>query len=215
MKRLTVSDVNDVLLAEKKTAWLQKLPPFFTVHLRETILFLTRKRHEALREDADTVFDIYDDELKKIRKLRNQIMDIREKKIMDLAWSTRKETTWRNNHGMEEEEQNLLNALIDLLKVWKRTRKEGIPFKRIKEVDFSLLQFDYRGYLNSNKWKELREQKLKETGGTCQICCGTENLNVHHRTYERIGDENLSDLTVLCRTGHTKFHAKGRGGTDE
>jgi len=43
MKRLGVGEVNEALLVEKQTAWLHHLPSFFTVHLRETILFFTRK----------------------------------------------------------------------------------------------------------------------------------------------------------------------------
>jgi len=160
MKRLGVSDVNGVLLAEKKTAWLQKLPPFFTVHFRETILFLTRKRHEALREESGTAFGVYDDELKKIKKLRKQLLDIREKKIVDLAWASREEVRGGKNNGMGEEEKNLFKTLCDLLYLWRTTQQRGVPFKLVKEIDFSLLQFDYHEYLNSVEWKELRDRKI-------------------------------------------------------
>ena len=34
----------------------------------------------------------------------------------------------------------------------------------------------------------------------------TDNLEVHHRTYERLGEELASDLTVLCNRCHHVHH---------
>jgi hypothetical protein len=35
-----------------------------------------------------------------------------------------------------------------------------------------------------------------------------DRLDVHHRTYERVGQEQLRDLIVLCRTCHSRYHDK-------
>lgn len=35
-------------------------------------------------------------------------------------------------------------------------------------------------------------------------------LDVHHRTYERLGQEQEYDLTVLCHRCHSLFHSVGR-----
>jgi 5-methylcytosine-specific restriction endonuclease McrA len=40
------------------------------------------------------------------------------------------------------------------------------------------------------------------------VCNATTSLDVHHRTYERFGHEDVDDLTVLCRTCHDLFHAR-------
>ena len=47
---------------------------------------------------------------------------------------------------------------------------------------------------------------LKKAGHKCSICGETENLNVHHLTYARVGCEKLSDLEVLCRGCHENEH---------
>lgn len=71
-------------------------------------------------------------------------------------------------------------------------------------------EFDYQEYLKSEKWQEIRAVKLKEAKNRCQVCNRAYRLQVHHRTYERIGSEDLSDLTVLCATCHSIFHKNGR-----
>ncbi len=66
----------------------------------------------------------------------------------------------------------------------------------------------YRDYLKTLHWKKVRELALEKSEGKCQLCNGCVCLNVHHRTYEHLGDEqnHLNDLTVLCKECHEKFH---------
>ncbi|PLS85216.1 MAG: hypothetical protein CYG60_13800 [Actinobacteria bacterium] len=65
----------------------------------------------------------------------------------------------------------------------------------------------YKEYLRTPHWKRKREAKLRSVGRRCQFCNrGPHNLDVHHRTYERLGEELDQDLTVLCRACHTNFH---------
>jgi hypothetical protein len=58
----------------------------------------------------------------------------------------------------------------------------------------------------SKDWDRLKRQKLNAVGNTCQICNSPDNLHVHHRTYKRIFNERLNDLTVLCASCHLLFH---------
>lgn len=66
---------------------------------------------------------------------------------------------------------------------------------------------NYQTYLKSAHWQKVRRAALKRAGLRCQICneSGVQ-LDVHHRTYERLGNEFDSDLTVLCNSCHGKFH---------
>lgn len=68
----------------------------------------------------------------------------------------------------------------------------------------------YAEYLLSDVWQGKRTAALERAGNRCQLCNGTKILNVHHRTYERIGAEAPEDLTVLCRSCHAKFHDVGK-----
>jgi hypothetical protein len=65
---------------------------------------------------------------------------------------------------------------------------------------------DYASYLASDHWKGLRKQALERAEHRCQVCNGSTRIDVHHRTYERLGYERLEDLTVLCRGCHKLFH---------
>ncbi len=72
-----------------------------------------------------------------------------------------------------------------------------------------LRALDYRDYLKTPWWRFMRYTKLEIAGASCQLCSAEQRqIDIHHRTYERLGDEDLDDLTVLCRNCHAKFHGK-------
>jgi 5-methylcytosine-specific restriction endonuclease McrA len=62
-------------------------------------------------------------------------------------------------------------------------------------------------YLRSDHWRQMRAAALDRADNRCQVCNGADALDVHHRTYERLGAELPGDLTVLCRRCHGLFHA--------
>ena len=65
----------------------------------------------------------------------------------------------------------------------------------------------YTKYLQTPHWKGKREARVRDAGHRCQLCNrGSVTLNVHHRTYERLGEELDGDLTVLCQDCHHTFH---------
>ena len=70
------------------------------------------------------------------------------------------------------------------------------------------IYYSYHKYLQSNHWKKKRqdflESKLYKNG--CEICNSTKKINIHHKTYKRIGNEKLNDLTALCEECHLKLH---------
>ncbi len=71
----------------------------------------------------------------------------------------------------------------------------------------------YREYLQTPHWKRRRQDKVRVAGYRCQLCNrGGVTLNVHHRTYERLGEEHDGDLTVLCQDCHSTFHEHRRLG---
>lgn len=67
---------------------------------------------------------------------------------------------------------------------------------------------DYKQYLTSNEWKQRRAIHLKQSEYRCQLCNSPKSLQVHHRTYERLGCERFTDLIVLCDSCHSKHHGK-------
>lgn len=69
----------------------------------------------------------------------------------------------------------------------------------------------YLTYLESKHWATVRDEALRVAGYSCQLCNIDDQeavLDVHHRTYERLGNEDIGDLTVLCRDCHRHFHGE-------
>ena len=61
---------------------------------------------------------------------------------------------------------------------------------------------DYNNYLHSQAWAETRQRFFAQVGQLC--ICGEQATQVHHRTYENIGNEDiLTDLSGLCNDCHT------------
>lgn len=67
---------------------------------------------------------------------------------------------------------------------------------------------NYAKYRTTKHWKTMRRVALEIAGHVCAICGRAEGLEVHHKTYERIGYERLADLVVLCNECHDKYHEK-------
>ncbi len=56
---------------------------------------------------------------------------------------------------------------------------------------------EFKAYLGSAAWKKLREKVLHRDNFTCQDC-GDPATDAGHITYERFGNELLSDLKAQC-----------------
>lgn len=69
----------------------------------------------------------------------------------------------------------------------------------------------YGQYINSWNWKEKSGYIKHLAGYTCERCkrkLPTGRLDVHHKNYKSIGNENQEDVEVLCRECHRKEHGR-------
>jgi hypothetical protein len=68
------------------------------------------------------------------------------------------------------------------------------------------------GYLGSDHWLTFARRVRRYYGNRCALCntpAVDQDLNVHHRTYVRLGCEELTDCVALCRRCHRDFpHAR-------
>ena len=60
-------------------------------------------------------------------------------------------------------------------------------------------------YRKSPAWNRKRDQVITRDKGKC-AWCGAEGKQVHHKTYDNIGRESLSDLVLLCGKCHIGEH---------
>jgi HNH endonuclease len=74
----------------------------------------------------------------------------------------------------------------------------------------------YQQYIASAAWQlgASRLEELRLSGFRCRTCNRGRDaieLQVHHRTYERMGHELVSDLTTLCVECHRVITCLIRG----
>lgn len=65
----------------------------------------------------------------------------------------------------------------------------------------------YSAYINSTDWRDnpARLAELEASGFRCRLCNAAQTeaqIEVHHRTYKRLGCERTDDLTTVCRECH-------------
>lgn len=65
---------------------------------------------------------------------------------------------------------------------------------------------NYKKYLETEYWKEFRIRIINSRNNICEECKVNKLLQVHHLTYENIGNEKDEDVKVLCRSCHCKIH---------
>ena len=65
----------------------------------------------------------------------------------------------------------------------------------------------YKEYIHSEEWIEKRKEAFRFHGKECDKCGANKRLHIHHKTYKRLGNENVEiDLVPLCYKCHKKVH---------
>ena len=96
----------------------------------------------------------------------------------------------------------LLNKTVDLYPDFSEASifREDVWHCLLKSLDPDDNCGTYKKYLDSPAWKMKRATVIQRDGGQC--VCGTKATEVHHKTYNNIGKEPLSDLVALCKVCH-------------
>ena len=96
-------------------------------------------------------------------------------------------------------------------RLWRRERLHAL----------GLTINDYDKYLETPHWKAFQKQVYEEQRrrlghNRCERCPDAgpmkETLHVHHLTYERLGQELLSDVLIICRDCHKRIHGRDARG---
>jgi hypothetical protein len=64
---------------------------------------------------------------------------------------------------------------------------------------------DYQARINHTSWETKRAQRIELDHGHCMLCGSTEELHVHHNTYDRLWHEEMDDLITVCKVCHDVF----------
>jgi hypothetical protein len=114
------------------------------------------------------------------------------------------ERTKKFYHNYIEAKETLetLKRKIALIEPYYKLSKALYDSARLTE----LKQMDYKPYLQTEEWERKRRDAVERARGVCEKCGSPDNLQVHHKTYERRGEELPEDLIVLCSECHKKEH---------
>jgi 5-methylcytosine-specific restriction endonuclease McrA len=66
----------------------------------------------------------------------------------------------------------------------------------------------YNEYLETPRWRSLRARVLARANHTCEGCLIESANEVHHITYDNVGEEFAWELFAVCHACHKRFHDK-------
>lgn len=64
----------------------------------------------------------------------------------------------------------------------------------------------YSEYLKTKHWNNIKQQMYKKYRYHCCVCGWSHGIQIHHKTYERVGNESLDDLIYICKACHKLYH---------
>jgi len=100
----------------------------------------------------------------------------------------------------------MIQKHIDKLEQEIKDDLEMIELLDSKRAEHVKNSSEYQAYLNSNEWQETRRRIFERDNFRCVKCGESKNLQVHHITYENLGEEKDADLVTLCDKCHKSTH---------
>lgn len=91
-----------------------------------------------------------------------------------------------------------------------RHQFSSLGVQAVKAVESEFDQsVEYKQYIGSESWRARRRQYFAKFGRDCKGC-GEQlsRIHVHHKTYERFGNEDLNDLVSVCEACHAMIHQR-------
>jgi hypothetical protein len=113
----------------------------------------------------------------------------------------------KNNHELYLERDKNNNGVLDKIKPY--SDEYYAKLRRLfdtHKMTYTPYREKYQEYLMSDEWKYVKRRTLHIHGYKCVISGQTENLDIHHLTYENVGCEKINDTIPLARHIHEEYH---------
>lgn len=107
---------------------------------------------------------------------------------------TNNEIDWYKKHYKKIVNRNFYDDVGDSLQKRIKKKKQSSKYKK-----------KYYTYLESDEWATIRIEMLTKYP-YCQRCGYKHTLQVHHKTYKNVFNENPEDLEVICKKCHQEEH---------
>lgn len=164
-----------------------------------------------IKEDIDNVWADYfkvSKELSQKSRPENDLDALREKR--EKLLNDYEDIKWKFNDMLSQ----LKAAKNEIYSYIRQRQAEQQTKQKQDNYNPNLLgystgtQATYYEYIKSPKWRERAEEAKARAGNRCQVCNRSRaevQLDAHHRTYERLGNELPEDITILCRDCHQLY----------
>jgi hypothetical protein len=140
--------------------------------------------------------------------------DVKPKRLGTRAWNRLRSLRERGTASFDSLKFEPRESVARLLEELGQLHRQGLVtigfIMGCVHDDENAMPRIYEEYLRSPEWQIRRAEALDDAGHHCQVCNSVKQLDVHHRTYERLGFEEPADVVVLCRVCHEIFHRQGR-----
>lgn len=98
---------------------------------------------------------------------------------------------------------------------WKENKQAAISgiYQEERGLNFAWWEW-HTQYLKSPEWAANRRKVIQRSQGLCEGCREAEPVEVHHLSYDHVGDELLFELVALCKACHDKAHGHNDDDSD-
>lgn len=98
-----------------------------------------------------------------------------------------------------------------LIETWRQKKEsERLDLQLAREEDRGLESEEFRNwygaYLLTPRWRAKRQAVIRRCKNTCEGCGKFPVSEVHHLTYQHVGNEFLWELVGICEFCHTQAH---------
>jgi 5-methylcytosine-specific restriction endonuclease McrA len=99
---------------------------------------------------------------------------------------------------------------------WDRWRQREFEARATADAEWWDRYYRHVGggpkrYPMSEKWRVLRQRVFHRSRGLCDGCGVNQATQVHHRSYDHLGDEFLWELAAVCLDCHRRAHPNRHG----
>lgn len=77
---------------------------------------------------------------------------------------------------------------------------------RIQKAKSGAFSKAYADHLASEKWQRIRRKVLERAKNLCEGCLERAATQVHHKSYDHLGEEFMFELLALCQECHERLH---------
>lgn len=119
-------------------------------------------------------------------------------------WEAKKKDHFGWNYPTESYDESIVTRFQERCQSHFQSRQDEKE-NEIAAQCMARRQF-YESYLESPKWASKRDAALKRDRWLCQGCLSRKATQVHHLTYDHLGNELLWELQSVCIECHKLIH---------